>query len=274
MKKDNFDVSAVILSFNSISYIEKCLRSLLFSFDECNLKGEIHVVDNGSTDGSAKLLKNMQDKYPDQLSVIFQNGNTGTTKSRNRALKKSSGKYIVVLDSDAYMNSDALISLISYLKYNPTVGLVAPGLIYPDGRFQLSVDIFPTVIRKIKRLFYLKSFEENANGQTTGAVDYAISACWMLRKEVVEVVGLLDEKIFYSPEDVDYCIRIWTSGYQVHYYPSTSIVHDAQEISRPKGFLINRFTIRHVKGLAYLFAKHNYMFSLGNLYKKINRFSA
>ena len=274
MKKDNLDVSVVILSFNSISYIEKCLKSLFVSFEECNLKGEINVVDNGSSDGSVNVLKNMQHQYPDQLSVIFQNSNTGTTKSRNRALKISNGEYIIILDSDAYMNSETLRNLIAYLSDNLNVGLVAPGLVYPDGRFQLSVDVFPTVVRKIKRYFFLRNFEQNLKCQTTGAVDYAISACWVLRKEIIDIVGLLDEKIFYSPEDVDYCIRIWKSGYQVHYFPATSMVHDAQEISRPKGFSINKFTIRHVKGLVYLFAKHKYIFSLGGLYKKINRFSA
>lgn len=273
MKKDDFDVSVVILSFNSITYIEKCLTDLLLSFKESNLIGQINVVDNGSSDGSVNVLKSMLDKYPNDLSVIFQNFNTGTTQSRNKALNKSKGKYILVLDSDAYMNSVTLNKLVNYLEENSNVGLVAPALIYPDGRFQLSVDVFPTLIRKIKRYFTLRSLEENSNRQNSGAVDYAISACWMLPRSVVDDVGLLDEKIFYSPEDVDYCIRVWKSGYQVHYLPSTRIVHDAQEISRPKGLFINKFTIRHIKGLIYLFIKHRYIFSLNSLYKKINRFS-
>ena len=107
--------------------------------------------------------------------------------------------------------------------------------------------------------------------QTAGVVDYAISACWLLRKEIFFRVGLLDEKIFYSPEDVDYCIRVWKNGYQVHYVPQVSIVHDAQELSKPKGLFLNKFTFRHIKGLLYLFIKHKYVFSLEGLYKKINR---
>ena len=273
MKKKAIDVSVVILSFNSVTYIEKCLNSLFVSFEECNLQGEVTVVENGSSDGSIDILKKMQDQYPDILYVIFQEFNTGTTRSRNRALKRSTGKYILILDSDAYMNSETLDKLIIYLEKNLKVGLVAPGLVYPDGRFQMSVDVFPTLVRKLKRYFSLRSIEENSKKIMSGSVDYAISACWMLRKNVVDKVGLLDENIFYSPEDVDYCIRIWRAGYQVHFFPDVSMVHDAQEISRPKGFLINRFTIRHAKGLAYLFTKHGYIFSLNSLYKKINRFS-
>ena len=101
----------------------------------------------------------------------------------------------------------------------------------------------------------MRSLEENSEIKITGSVDYAISACWMLRRNVLNTVGLLDENIFYSPEDVDYCIRIWKSGYQVHYIPYVSIIHDAQEISRPKGLLINKFTIRHLKGLFYFICK-------------------
>lgn len=273
MNKDDFDISVVILSFNSIAYIEKCLNSLFDSLEKCNLRGQVNVVDNGSSDGSVHLLKIMLEKYPYNLSVIFQKINIGTTQSRNKALKKSTGKYILILDSDAYMNSETLNELIIYLRENVNVGLVAPSLVYPDGRFQLSVDVFPTLVRKIKRYFFLRSLEEKSKLQIAGAVDYAISACWMLPKNVVDSVGLLDEKIFYSPEDVDYCIRVWKSGYQVHYLSSTSMVHDAQEISRPKGFFINKFTIRHAKGLIYLFAKHRYIFTLNSLYKKINRFS-
>ena len=272
MKKNTIDVSVVILSFNSVSYIEKCLDSLFHSFNGSCLQGEVNVVENGSSDGSVDVLKKMQARYPGRLSVIYQASNTGTTQSRNRALKKSTGKYILILDSDAYMNSETLMGLIFYLENNLNVGLIAPGLVYPDGRFQMSVDTFPTIARKLKRYFSLRVIEGNFKKQNSGPVDYAISACWMLRKNVIDKVGLLDENIFYSPEDVDYCIRIWKAGYQVHYFPDVSMVHDAQEISRPKGFLINKFTIRHAKGLLYLFAKHRYVFSLENLYKKIDRF--
>jgi len=74
-------------------------------------------------------------------------------------------------------------------------------------------------------------------------------------------VGLLDEKIFYSPEDVDYCIRVWKAGFDIRYLPKYEIIHDAQEISRAKGIRINFFTLSHIKGLLYLFLKHRYLFS-------------
>ena len=274
MKEKTLDISAVVLSFNSAAYIEKCIRSLFESFLQCGLNGEVNVVENGSSDDSVSILKRLQTEFSENLHVIYQSENTGTTRSRNRALRQSNGRSVLILDSDAYMNSHALQELIGYQKSNPAVGLVVPKLTYPDGRFQLSVDAFPTLIRKFVRLYKLRSLESVSTVPPTGPVDYAISACWLLNTDVFCTVGLLDENIFYSPEDVDYCIRLWKSGYQVHYFPEASVVHDAQEISRPKKFFINKFTVRHAKGLIYLFAKHRYIFSLRRLHKKINKLSS
>lgn len=90
-------------------------------------------------------------------------------------------------------------------------------------------------------------------------VDYAISAFWMIPQDIIQRVGLLDEKIFYSPEDVDYCMRIWKVGFKIYCDPSVQVVHHTQEISR--GVKINSAFINHVKGLVYYFMKHRYFFS-------------
>jgi GT2 family glycosyltransferase len=265
------DVSAVVLSFNSKRYIETCVHSLIQSYDRCGLNGEIFVVDNGSVDGSVEILHGLQTGLGARLKVIYLAANTGTTRSRNMALREARGNAVMVLDSDAYMNAEALRAMLDYQQTHPEAGLVAPKLIFPSGKFQLSVDTFPTVARKAQRYFALRKLEESEPPRTTGPVDYAISACWLLSKVAIEVTGLLDERIFYSPEDVDYCIRLWRAGFQVHYFPEVSVVHDAQEISRPKGLGINKFTVRHAKGLMYLFAKHRYAITLGGLYRRLGR---
>lgn len=268
------DLSAIVLSFNSARYIETCVRSLVRSFDECGLRGEIFVIDNGSQDGSVALLQRLQAELGSQLTVHYLPHNTGTTRSRNLGLRAARGAHLLILDSDAYMNATALRALVEYQRAQPKAGLVAPRLIYPDGRFQLSVDQFPTVARKLERFLALRQLESREPPAAAGAVDYAISAVWLISRAALEATGLLDERIFYSPEDVDYCIRVWRAGHQVHYLPSVSVVHDAQEISRPKGLLgINKFTIRHAKGLAYLFLKHRYAFGLGRLYRRLGRLS-
>ena len=265
------DVSAVVLSFNSKRYIETCVRSLVRSYADCGLDGEVHVVDNGSRDGSVDVLRHLRLELGDRLALIELPENTGTTRSRNLALRKVRGRSVLVLDSDAYMNPLALRGMLDYQRSHPEAGLVAPRLTYPSGKFQLSVDVFPTVARKIERFLSLREIEAREPPAAAGPVDCAISACWLLSRDALEATGLLDERIFYSPEDVDYCIRLWKAGYQVHYLPDVAVVHDAQEISRPKGASINRYTIRHAKGLLYLFAKHRYGLSRNRLYRRVGR---
>jgi GT2 family glycosyltransferase len=256
------DYSFIILSYNSERYLSQCLASIDDSIATLDVSAEVFVVDNGSNDSSCQILDSF--KFNDMVSykVIKFDHNTGTTFSRNAALRQATGKFLVVLDSDAYVNAPVLERLREYLLGNPACGLVVPKLIYPDGRYQLSVDQFPTIVHKIRRFLFLKQMERARPISAIKTVSYAISAFWMFPRHILDRVGLLDEKIFYSPEDVDYCIRIWKAGYKIIYIPDVSTVHDAQEISRSKGFkLLNLFSLSHIKGLFYLYFKHRFIFS-------------
>jgi GT2 family glycosyltransferase len=88
-------------------------------------------------------------------------------------------------------------------------------------------------------------------------VDYAISAMWIFKRELLNRVGFLDEKIFYAPEDVDYCLRIWKCGWKVVFDPAVTCIHHTQEISRKR---IGRATFQHILGLLYYFKKHQCFF--------------
>ena len=235
---------------------------MLESLESTGLLGEVWVVDNGSTDGSRESILRFAEKHSN-LSLISLQENQGTTVSRNQAIRKCAGRSILVLDSDAYITGEALSGLVTYLESNPSVGLVAPRLVFPDGRPQLSTDQFPTVLRKIERVLRLRQIERGLMCPEPGEVDYAISACWLFRRELIDAIGLLDEAIFYAPEDVDYCLRIWKGGYRVVYEPQFEVIHDAQERSRK--LLPNRFTWLHLQGLAYYFWKHRYAWSVQGL---------
>jgi len=257
------DISVVILTYNSAKTITRCLDSLRESLSKLNFKYEILVVDNGSNDGTVALLENYASaSLGSRFDVTVLDRNLGTTVSRNIALRKVTGRTVIIMDSDAYVGHQAISELREHLQLNKRCGLAVPAMTYADGRYQISSDQFPTLWRKCQRFFGLKKLESGAadNRQSSGSIDYAISAFWMMPSSVLKEVGLLDERIFYSPEDVDYCIRIWQAGYSIYYSDRVSIIHDAQEISRPKGLLgINRFTLSHIKGLLYLFIKHRYL---------------
>lgn len=262
-------VSAVILCFNSERHIAKAVTSLAAEYRRLAEPCEILVVDNGSQDGSVALLKDLETRHPDLLRVIYSPINTGTTVSRNMAMRRARGRVIAIMDSDIEIPEGALQTLLPLLAAAPRTGLLAPRLIYPDGRAQLSADVFPTLPHKLRRFVSLKRMERGLEPEADRRrlVDYAISAFWLIPRPVMERVGLLDERIFYSPEDVDYCLRVWQAGYEVVYEPSVSIVHDAREISR--GFKRPAFTLSHAKGLGYLFRKHGYVFGRGRLYRRL-----
>lgn len=254
------DISFVILTWNSSGYIANCLTSILESMQNSAFSYEVFVVDNGSTDGTVAILKDYQVRFGDLLEPIFLDHNTGTTYPRNLAIKRSNGKYIAVMDSDVQLKNETISGLVSALESDRHIGLAAPRLVYANGALQKSFDQFPTLWRKLYRFLFLKKMEQNESDSGVSLVpveiDYAISAFWLLRREVVEKVGLLDEKIFYAPEDVDYCLRIWQRGYKILFVPNVYAIHHAQEISR--GFKLNKATVEHVKGLVYYFAKHRY----------------
>jgi GT2 family glycosyltransferase len=266
-------LSIVILSFNSSRHIEKCLSHVFESLKYVNNKAEVFVVENGSSDGSLEIVDGFHKQFPEILKVITFERNTGTTYSRNAALKQAKGDFILVLDSDAYITADAISMLTNYLTNKPNVGMAVPRLFYGSGNYQISCDEFPTLWVKAKRFLFLKKMEEKGDALISvdipTNVDYAISACWMLSRRCFESVGLLDEKIFYSPEDVDYCIRVWKAGFVINYVPSVSIVHDAQELSR--GFKLTKFHFSHLKGLLYLMFKHKYFWGLSSLYKRLGK---
>lgn len=268
------DISFILLTWNSERYIKKCLESLLKSLDALSYQTEIFIVDNGSTDNTASVLKSFQANRLAQIFPIYLEKNTGTTYSRNIALKQAIGRYVCIMDSDVEVSAEVFPVLLHTLQENDKIGLAAPRLVYPNGNLQKSTDMFPTILTKVFRYLFLKAIEEREHKAAASSekqeevreVDYAISAMWLLKREVVENVGLLDEQIFYAPEDVDYCLRIWQAGYSIVYNPTVTCTHHTQEISR--GLRINKAMLSHIQGLAYYFKKHHYLFNRPQMRKQ------
>lgn len=266
------DISVIILTWNSEKHLSRCLDSLFFALCSDRFFYEVFIVDNGSSDNTVSIIKSFEVQYPGNIVAIYLSTNTGTTYSRNLALEKAKGDYIIVMDSDVEIWQQGTIRRLLDTFYDKKIGLVVPKLLYADGSLQKSTDVFPTLFTKIFRYFFLKWIEKKGQtfNQPSGLteIDYAISALWVLKKEVLKKVGLLDENIFYAPEDVDYCLRIWLAGYKIVYNSKVSAIHHAQEISR--GLKINQAAINHIKGLLYYFKKHKYVLSRPQIRKKEN----
>jgi len=262
MKKLETDISFIILTWNSQAYIEKCMDSLLSALAQTEFQYHIYITDNGSTDATPDILQKLKKTFPAAITLFMLKRNMGTTYSRNLGLKQADSRYICIMDSDVEVLPGTIEALAAFLEKDNRAGLAIPKIVYPDGRLQKSTDRFPTMGRKIYRYFFLKKMEATEHlkpaSEAPVTVDYAISAFWLLKKSVTDQTGLLDENIFYSPEDVDYCLRIWKFGHAIVYFPGVRVIHHTQEISR--GLKFNTAFFNHIKGLCYYFLKHRYFF--------------
>ena len=260
------DLSFVILTWNSEQYIKECLKSII---DKCraeSIRFEVFIIDNGSTDRTKNILEEYKEKLA-AIYTIYLDKNYGTTYPRNMALKKAAGRYICILDSDTEILSGSLRETVQYLEDNVDTGIIAPKLILQSGEVQNSVKKFPTVLHKLEKIKSIigirasrnLDFYEGFPFSEKTEVDTAISACWIFRRSLLDAVGYLDEKIFYAPEDVEYCLRIWKMGKKIIYYPGLEILHNTQQLTHNNPF--SRVALSHLGGLLYYFRKHSSWFS-------------
>lgn len=259
----------VILTWNSAQYISQCLSSVLqLPFQELI----VYVVDNGSQDGTIGVLRDFSQKHH-ELRIVELDENKGTTVSRNIVLAElvdnAEVDYVCVLDSDTIVNSEAFEELCEvYVRdTRNTIGVLGPRMHNADSEYQLSGRNLPTVCIKLLKAFPLAVCKKKgANMEIPSSplvnglqdVGYLLSACWFMPQGVLRRVGLLDEKIFYAPEDVDYCVRVHQSGLRVVFCAKADIVHFYQRISHKK--IISRTNVKHIVGLAYFFSKYRYLF--------------
>lgn len=256
------DITFVILTWNSQDTLNECLSSIVRKCDAEDLQSEIIIVDNGSTDeNTLKIAREWCQQH--DVSIIELKSNIGTTKSRNMALRQSKGAYICVFDSDAMFVDGSLRQVFKLLE-DETVGIVAPKLMLPNGETQNSVKHFPSLLSKLlkipKILLKVKvknyDFYEDFPFNNIREVDTAISATWFFKRDMLDIVGLLDEKIFYAPEDIDFCLRLRKKNRRVIYYPEFTVCHHTQQITHKKFW--SSISLSHFKGLMYYFWKHKY----------------
>ena len=273
-------IGFIILTWNSENVIGKCLNSIL-SLKCC--KPMIIVIDNGSNDSTINVINRYMVGNTDSLKLIKYQKNMGTTISRNagiKSLKKENINYYCVLDSDTEVNDRCFEKLMNEMEENDDYGIIGPKMFSSDGTVQMSARAFPTLLEKIYKAIPNKKLQHkgekmeeqfSSENLVSYPVDYLMSACWLIKPEVINTVGLLDEKIFYAPEDAEYCICVWKAGYKVAYCPDASMIHEWQRLSKKK--LISKINWEHIKGLIYMFKKHKYLFNTKKLRNnfKINK---
>ena len=264
------DLSIVIVTHNSISPVEKCLRSL----EEHPPGGEyeVIVVDNASSDGTTELIR---DSFP-FVRLVANEDNRGYSKGVNQAFLESSGRYFLILNPDIVVGKDSIDGLVRFMDANPEAGIAGSKLVFPDGTVQDSCRAFYTIRALfLRRTFFgrifpkAKALREHLMSDYDHAeareVDWIIGACMIVRREDVAKVGLMDERFFLYFEDTDWCYRMKQHGKQVWYVPESEMVH-LYERSSAKSVLGKPFLL-HILSLMRYYEKWNTVFHFFRRYR-------
>src|SRR3989344_7353611 len=208
MTKKNPLVSIIIVNWNGGEVLRDCLRSLgKIKYP----KWELILVDNGSTDGSEMLVLNLKLKA-ESLKLIRNKINVGFAKANNRGCKKISGKYVLLLNNDTKVTPKFLTTLVDRMENDPTIGVVQPKIKLMDKPGYLdNAGSFFTRIGFLQHWGFLR--KDTREFDEEREIFSAKGACMLIRRKVVENVGLFDEEFFSHFEESDFCWRVWLSGF-------------------------------------------------------------
>jgi GT2 family glycosyltransferase len=221
MEKEKIDLSIIILAYNSKVDLKRLLSSVFAS--ETRFSFEVIVVDNGSTDGTSAETISL---FSGQNKVIYiQNQNSGFAHGNNVGIKRALGNYILLLNPDTVVRPDTFQTVLDFMENNSDVGVTGCKVVRPDGSLDLACRRrFPNPWNSFKRLFLMSNKDYNYtdfNENKSMAVDSVMGAFLLIRKSVVDKIGLLDESFFMYGEDLDWCWRVKEAGFKVWYHPTT-----------------------------------------------------
>jgi len=232
IKMSRAKLSIIVLSYNTKDLLRDCLNSLKKRKSEVDL--EVIVPDNGSNDGSIKMVKK---DFP-KMQLIENGKNLGFAAGNNVARKYCQGEYILFLNSDTIVNRGTLKESVKYLKNNPKVAAMTCKILLPDGRLDKDARrSFPTpwvalthMVLRLDRFFpksplFSKYWYGYLPEDEIHEVDVLQGAFFLARKKVLDKVGWFDEDYFLDGEDIDLCWKIKSLGWKIIYYPKVSIIH-------------------------------------------------
>jgi len=223
-------VSAIIVNWNGGELLRSCIAS---PYRE--LGGplrEIIVVDNASSDES---VENVEHAFP-TLEIVRNTENVGFARACNQGILASRGESVLLMNNDAVANPGFIGSLVAVMEQDDRIGIVGPQLRNRDGSLQLSYGPFPSVLgvvggfraRKVDRYYERTGYEKPHD------VEWLTGACVLLRRRMIDEIGLLDERFFFNYEDVDLCKRARERGWRCVYTPDAAVVHHRVSSVNPR----------------------------------------
>lgn len=224
-------LSIIIVNFNTKDILKNCLDSAMKNSEGVDY--EVIVVDNASSDGSQDLVR----KEFSRVKLICNRENLGFAKANNQGIKAAKGKYLLLLNSDTILLDKVLVKALSFIEDRKDAGIVGCKVLNPDRTLQFSCYHFPGFMMEL--LFFTKDIIKSGNNPfayyrymkywdhgTIRKVDCLAGCFLLIKKEVFDEAGYLDEKFFMYHEDSEFCLRVKRrTKYKVYYYPEPEIIH-------------------------------------------------
>lgn len=251
------DLAIIIVNFNTEKLILNCLESI-FKYKPVS-SFEVWVVDNNSSDNSVSEIK----KHFPKVNLIESEKNLGFAAGNNLALNKAKASNYLLLNSDTLVKENSLNNLLNFAQ-KTDFGIISCRTIYPSGAFQPNAGELPTALPLILwlsglddvlgKIIIIKSYQARdkqyySNGVSVGWVSGSVM---LIKKDVLEKIGLLDEGIFMYGEDVEYCFRAKNAGFKIGWTTDTEIIHLSGASSKAPKY--NQW-IGEFRGLLYVYNK-------------------
>lgn len=224
------DLSIIIVSTNEKHFLIPCLESIFRETQE--LVVEVIVIDNASTDGTSAWLGS---EYPNVV-VVRNERNLGFAASNNRGLPLARGRHVLLLNPDTEILGKTLGQVVRYMDNETNVGILGCKLLSKSGHVQASVRGFPSCWNlffeasflyllfphsKFVGDYYMSYFSYDR----TREVDWLCGAFFLIRRELIDRIGILDEQFFMYAEELDYCFRAWRAGFSVVFFSEAAAIH-------------------------------------------------
>jgi GT2 family glycosyltransferase len=260
------DLSIVIVNHNAKNYLKNSVESIIKNLT--GVRYEIIVIDNASVDGSAAMMRQF---FP-QAKTISAPRNLGFARANNLGIKEATGKYILLLNNDMVVIDGAINKLLEFINSNSKIGIATGKLIEENGKVQRNCRSFPITpfdaifgrASLLSKLFpwnpiTRRNTLSDINKSAPSAVDWVSGACMLVRREVFEKVGLLDEAFFMYWEDADLCVRTEAAGWEVRFNPDAEFIHFTGRGGGKRSLKLKLFTMYQMHRSAYwYFRKHYY----------------
>lgn len=231
------DLSICIVNWNTEAQLKECLQSIYGGTR--GISYEVFVVDNASADGSVEMVRN---HFP-EVCLIANRENRGFAAANNQAIRLAKGRHMIFLNPDTVINDNALTTMVRFMDDHPEGAAIGPKLLNTDGSVQHSIRRFPsfsialhsnTILGRL--LLFRRRVEDykmtDFSFDRVLEVDATSGAALMVRKDVLDEVGPMDEGYFMFIEELDLCQRIRGKGHRIYFVPDAVITHLGGESRR------------------------------------------